>query len=118
MAELLRDGDSLVLKLTTLEKVEGIHGEIRVPVSAVQSVEVLDDAIHAVHGLKMPGSEIPGVFAMGTFVSGQGTIFAMVHHHTKRGLRVRLSGQSYMALIVGLDDPEQVRDSLNLPVGT
>lgn len=118
MAELIRDGDSLVLKLTTVEKVEGVHGEIRVPVSAVQSIEVLDDAIHAVHGLKMPGSQLPGVFAMGTFLSGQDTIFAIVHHQTKRGLVVRLTGQHYTRLIVGLDNPEAVRDALKLPAGT
>jgi hypothetical protein len=115
MAELVREGEELVLKLTAMEKVEGVHGNIHVPVAAVKSVTVLEDVIHEVHGLKLPGSRLPGVFAMGTFVSPKETIFAIVHHQNKRGLKVTLSGASYDALIIGLDDPEGVLSSLGLP---
>ena len=51
---------------------------------------------------------------MGTFVSGTGTTFAIVHHQTKRGIRVRLSGTTYDELIVGVEDPEQVVVSLDI----
>lgn len=112
MAELVREGDTLVLKLTPAGKVEGVHGDIRVPLSTVQSVVVLEDVIHAVHGMKMPGSRLPGVFAMGTFTSGEETIFAIVHHHTKRGIKVILKETAFDVLIVGVDDPEQVVFSL------
>lgn len=114
MAELIRDGDTLVLKLTTIEKAEGVHGDIRVPVSAVQHITVLDDVIHAVHGIKMPGSRLPGVFAMGTFMSGSETIFAIVHHQTKRGIKVTLTGEHYDALIIGTDSPEKVIAALHI----
>ena len=112
MAELVREEDTIVLRMSTIEKLEGVHGDIKVPVSAVQSVTVLDDVIHAVHGVKMPGSRLPGVFAMGTFLSKEGTTFVMVHHQNKRGLKLALKGASYDALIVGVDDPEQVATSL------
>ncbi|MCI0184133.1 PH domain-containing protein [Sulfoacidibacillus ferrooxidans] len=112
MAELVREGDTIVLRLSTIEKLEGVHGDIEVPVSAIQSVTALDDVIHAVHGLKMPGSQLPGVFAMGTFLSKEGTTFVMIHHHNKRGLKLKLNGTSYDALIVGVDDPEQVAAGL------
>ncbi len=106
MAELILDGIDLVLKLSTLEKVEGVHGDIRVPLSSVQSISVVEDVIHAVHGIKMPGSRLPGIFAMGTFISGNHTIFAIVHHQNKRGVQVRLQGAKYDALIVGVEEPE------------
>ena len=114
MADLIREEDMLVLRLSTLEKIEGVHGDIRVPISSVQSVKVLEDVIDAVHGIKMPGSRIPGVFAMGTFISHEGTVFAMVHHQTKRGLKITLSGAAYDALIVSEDHPEELIDSLGL----
>ncbi len=56
LAELVREENELVLKLRPIEKVEGVHGDIRVPISAVQAVTVIDDVIHAVHGIKLPGS--------------------------------------------------------------
>ena len=112
MAELIRERQELVVKLSTLEKAEAVHGDIRVPWSAVQSVTVLDDAIDAVHGLKFPGSRIPGVFAMGTFMSRNNTIFAIVHHQNKRGVQVRLQGAKYDALIVGVEEPEKLMKTL------
>ncbi|HBQ95348.1 MAG: hypothetical protein M1294_11905 [Firmicutes bacterium] len=112
MAELILDGSDLVLKLSTLEKMEGVHGDIRVPLSSVQSIAIVEDVIHAVHGLKMPGSRIPGVFAMGTFMSRNNTIFAIVHHQNKRGVQVRLQGAKYDALIVGVEEPEKLMKTL------
>ena len=119
MAELMREADNLVLKLSTAEKMESVHGDIRVPISAVKSVTVLDDVIHAVRGIKMPGTRIPGVVAMGTFLSGSDTTFAIVHHQNKRGLKVVLADRSstglgLTALIIGLDDPEGVMGQLGL----
>jgi hypothetical protein len=108
MAELMRDGQDLVVKLNVMEKAEAMHGEVRVPWAAVQSMTVLEDAIHAVHGLKLPGSRLPGVFAMGTFKSNEGNVFAIVHHQTPRGVKVTLTGAAYDALIIGTEDPEAV----------
>jgi len=115
LAQLLREEGTLVLQLSPLEKLEGVHGDIRVPVSAVQAVTVVEDVIHAVHGLRMPGSRVPGVFAMGTFISSEGRVFAIVHHQDKRGVKIQLAGEPYDALIVSAPDPAQLAASLNLP---
>jgi hypothetical protein len=108
VAELHVQGDDLVLHLSALEKTEALHGDLRAPLSAVRVVEVLDDAIHAVHGLRFPGSGWPGRFAIGTFV-GRGTkSFVVVHHDTPRGVRVKLEGATHDEWIVGAADPEAV----------
>lgn len=112
MAELVREDDGIVLKLTTVEKAEGVHGDIRMPLASIEDVTVVDDIIHAVHGLKMPGSRLPGVFAMGTFISGKETVFAIVHHQNHRGIRIQLQGERFDAVLVGADDPEKVMGSL------
>ena len=53
MAEVVVDGDELVLRLSRAEKFEAVHGDLRAPRSAVRSVEVLEDAHEpADHGLK------------------------------------------------------------------
>lgn len=117
MGEFIREEEHLVLKLTNVEKVEGVHGDIRVPISSIQSAEVLEDVIHSVHGMKFPGTHLPGFFAMGTFISREGKVFAMVHHQTKRGVKINLTGEKFVALIVGTDDPEQIISSLGFSVG-
>jgi hypothetical protein len=113
MAELSRNGDELVLTLTTAEKAESLHGDIRVPFSSVQDVEVVDDIIHAVHGMKFPGTRWPGRFMIGTLAHATGrNSFAVVHHDTARGIRVRLEGGVFSELLVGCADPEAVAASI------
>lgn len=109
MAELVVEGDELVLRLSTAEKVEGVHGDLRAPRSAVRAVEVLDDAHGAAGiraGLKV-GTRLPGVIEVGTIL-GRAKRFAAVHHDTPRGVRVVLDGTSYDEWIVGCADPEAV----------
>ncbi|MHB8333506.1 MAG: hypothetical protein ACYDEH_01210 [Acidimicrobiales bacterium] len=108
MAELVVGETDLVLRLTSAEKVDGIHSDLRAPLSAVTGVEVLDDA----HG----AADIVGLRA-GTRPAGHRgrlghgvsrTIFVAVHHNTPRGVRVALRDQPYDEWTVGCADPEAV----------
>jgi hypothetical protein len=119
MAELRIDGNELVLHLTAAEKIEGVHGDLRAPLSAVRGIEVLEDAhapvgVHA--GIKI-GTRIPGVVEVGTVQGPSQRLFAAVHRNTPRGLRVRLEGTSHDEWIVGCADPEAVAAGLGLPAG-
>ena len=111
MAELIVEGDDLVVRLSTVEKLAAVHGEVRVPLDSVKSVEVLDDAMSAIHGIRV-GTGIPGSVAIGTFTSRTAKIFAVVHHDTPRGVRVALDGDHYDEIIVGCPHPEIVAESL------
>jgi hypothetical protein len=117
MAELRIDGNELVLHLTAAEKIEGVHGDLRAPLSAVRGIEVLDDAhepvgVHA--GVKI-GTRIPGVIEVGIVQGANRRLFAAVHRGTPRGLRVRFEGTDYDEWIVGCADPETVAATLGLP---
>jgi hypothetical protein len=114
MAELIVDGDELVVRLRAVEKVEAVHGEVRLPLRSIKAVEVLDDAIGAVHGFRV-GTGIPGSVAVGTYSSRDAHIFAVVHHDTPRGVRVNLDGAQFDQLIVGCDDPEAVAAAIRPP---
>ena len=114
MAELVIEGDDLVVRLSTVEKLEAVHGEVRVPLASVKSVEVLDDAMGAIHGIRV-GTGIPGSVAIGTFTSRTAKIFGVVHHDTPRGVRVTLEGDHFDEIIVGCPHPEAVASSLHPP---
>ena len=114
MAELSVEGDELVVRLRPVEKLEAVHGEVRVPLGSVKTVEVLDDAVHAVHGIRV-GTGVPGSIAIGTFTSRDAHIFAVVHHDTRRGVRIGLEGAQFDELIVGCEDPEAVAASIKPP---
>jgi uncharacterized protein len=112
MAELRVEGGDLVLHLSTAEKIGGVHGDFRVPLSAVHSVEVLPDAHGPADGGIKLGTRIPGNIEVGTIWGGGRKVFAAVHPDTPRGVRVVLEGSSYREWIVGCADPETVAQAI------
>ncbi len=114
MAKLVREGDELVLHLMESEKLEGLHGDLHIPVGHVASVEAIDHPIGAVGGMKVMGARLPGLFAMGTYETTGGPIFAMVHRGAARGIRIHIQGGGYTAVIISAEDPEGTIASLGL----
>jgi hypothetical protein len=111
MAELIIEAADLVLNLTAFEKAEALHGDVRIPLTSVRSVEVLDDAVGAAHGFRV-GTAFPGVLVVGTLTSADTRTFAVVHHDAHRGVRVTLEDASFDQLIVGCANPEEVAGRL------
>lgn len=112
MAELLVEGNEVVLHLSRLEKLEAVHGDLRAPLAAVRSVEIVEDAHEpADHGLKV-GERLPGHSEVATVHTRGQTLFAAVHHDTPRGIRIDFDGCAYDAWIVGSADPESLAASL------
>ena len=111
MAQLDRDGDDLVVRLSTAEKAEAANG-LRPGAHGVQGVVDDLDALHAVSAwTKTVGASIPGQLLVGTFHS-DGKAFVAVHHHTPRGVRVTLEGANFDELLIGCEDPEGVIQQL------
>jgi hypothetical protein len=115
MAELVVEGDELVLHLSGVEKLEAVHGDLRAPRALVSSVDVLDDAHEpADHGFKV-GERFPGYSEVASVRTGGERLFAVVHHDTRRGVRVNFHGGDYDAWIVGSSDPESLKRQIEQP---
>jgi hypothetical protein len=116
MADVVREGNEIVLKLSTGERIMAMHRDVRVPLSAVKSVDVVDGPIRRIQGLKprnfkVFGGYSPGWFAYGSFFDGalRQLLFAAVNGRKPRGLEITLDGAKYTRLIVSLDHPETRR---------
>jgi len=119
VAELVLEGDQVVLRLTTRERLLAAHRDVRVPVSAVTSVELVEAPIQRIRGLrpryfKVVGGYWPGLFAYGSFFDGtvRRRLFAAVGGRTRRGVEVGLVGARYSRLVVSLDQPEVTKAAL------
>jgi hypothetical protein len=111
VAEVAIRGDELVVRLSTTEKLESLHSEVSVPLSAVRSVEVVENALDHVHGIRV-GTGIPGSTAVGTFTSKTAKIFGVIHHGEHRGIRILLEGADFDEILLGCADPESVASTI------
>jgi hypothetical protein len=100
------EGAELVVALTRLEKLAALRSDVRVPVAAVASVEVVADGVSTVRGARAPGTAWPGGPRIGTWRRRDGRTFA-VARPGRPAVRVRLSGDAsgFTELVVTVDDP-------------
>lgn len=111
MARIERVGDQLTVRLGTWEKVAGLRGDLRIPVSAVTAVQVEKDPLSAVRGIRAPGLHVPGRVKIGTWRRSGRKTFAVA----RRGLpavRLDLAGQRHDRLIVSVADAAGVAETL------
>jgi hypothetical protein len=109
-------GTELVLDLSGLEKVEGFHGDIHVPVSAVRDIRCVQDPWSELRGIRAPGTGVPGVVAVGTRRGSDIKDFAVVHG-SGPAIVVDLAGAEYDRLVVTEDDAERAARELRRQVG-
>ena len=105
MAECSVRDDELIVTLSAVEKLEAIHGDVVVPLSSVLSVEIIEQPLHYIHGIRV-GTGIPGLTAVGTFTTKSTKIFGVIHHGQHRGVRIVLTGAQFDEIILGDVDPE------------
>lgn len=107
MATLLVDGSDLLVKMAELEKFEAMHADLRIPLRAVRTVRVVDDAWPELRGIRAPGTGIPGVIAVGTRRGSFGKDFAVVHGR-EQAIVVELDGAAYSRVVVTTPDADGV----------
>ena len=110
MATVTTTPQTLHVSLTRAERILGLLRDLEVPRSAVRAVEVVPDGLAAVRGLRAPGLGLPGR-RIGTW-RGRGEKTLVSVRRGQPAVRVRLAGQRFDALLLGVDDPAAVADTL------
>jgi len=109
----VHDGE-VEVHLSALEKVGALHGEVRVPLSAVVGAHAVDNPWPELRGIRAPGTGLPGEIMLGTCRGSFGKDFAAVYRH-KPAVVVELQGEEYQRLIVTAEDPEATLRELGYP---
>lgn len=107
MANLLIDDEHVTVALSTAEKVAALHGNLTVPRSAIMRVTTVPDGMAEVHGLRAPGTGLPGVIMVGTWRTADAVTFAVCHGR-RPAVVLDLNGQAYDRLVVTVDNPEEI----------
>jgi hypothetical protein len=111
------DGDQLVLRMSRWERLGALHGDVRVPRSAVRDVTTSDQPWKVLRGVRMPGTGCPRLIMLGT-TRGRGWKDFNAVYRKRPVVIVDLDGQEFERLVVTRDEAEAVaahlRDGLGL----
>lgn len=105
MPTIVLDSATLTVRLTSVEKISALRGDIRVPLAAITRVSVEHDALAAARGLRAPGLAIPNRTKIGTWRGRRHRQFVSA----RRGipaLRIRVAGAGDDELVLSLPDAE------------
>src|SRR5579859_4327540 len=98
--------DTLHLHVEGLDKLWAFKSELTIPLQHITSVRT-DSQVTTkwLHGLKWPGTSVPGVITAGTFYQDGKRIFWDVHHPDNT-IVIDLHDERYNQLIVEVEDPQ------------
>ncbi|MGH2943623.1 MAG: hypothetical protein ACRDLN_12705 [Solirubrobacteraceae bacterium] len=111
MAALVSEGDDLVLRLSPWEKLGAVHGDVRVPLGAVEDVAVTRAPFDDLRGIRAPGGAWPRRFALGTWRYRGGKDFVALYRR-RPAVIVRLRDAPYRRLIVCADDADATAERI------
>ncbi|MEO8898918.1 MAG: hypothetical protein ABI352_09080 [Candidatus Dormibacter sp.] len=95
----------LAVHVTGVDRILAFTSTITIPLAHVTAItQDATEAAKAFHGLRLPGTAIPGVLTAGSFLkSGEWTFWDV--HDPGNAVVISLIHEHYSQLVVGVDDP-------------
>jgi hypothetical protein len=106
MVDLSISGGNLVLHVRGADKLWAFKSSLEIPLAHIAEIRVDPAIAHGWwHGLRMPGTNIPGVLTAGTFYQDGKRVFWDVHN-PENTVVIELKDERYNELIVEVADPK------------
>ena len=96
----------LTLHVRGTDKLWAFKSSLEIPLVHIAGVRADPEVARGwYHGIRMPGTNVPGVITAGTFYQDGKRVFWDVHHPQKT-IVIDLHDERYSELVVEVDDPE------------
>jgi hypothetical protein len=106
MVKLTIENDRAVFEVEGLHQLWALRSRLEIPLAHITNAEFSpDDVARWWHGWKLAGTDIPGVFAAGTFFYHGELVFWDVHRPAQT-IIVSLNHERYKKLIMEVENPE------------
>ena len=97
---------TLTLHIRGGDKLWAFKSSLEIPLVHIAGVRADPETARGwYHGIRMPGTNVPGVITAGTFYQDGKRVFWDVHHPEKT-IVIDLHDERYNELVVEVDDPE------------
>jgi hypothetical protein len=110
-------GGVLILHVEGMDKVWALKSQLSIPLQHITGVRLDEDVVKQwFHGIKWPGTSVPGVITAGTFYQDGKRVFWDIHH-PERAVVISLAHESYNELVIEVENPDDFVASLQRSIG-
>lgn len=105
MVEISINGDRARFEVEGWDKLWALKSQLEIPLDHILSVRADPEPARGWwHGVRLPGTQIPGVLTAGTFYQHGGAVFYDVHD-PEGTIVLELDHEHYTALVIEVADP-------------
>ena len=108
MVSVVVEGDRVRFEVEGWDKLWALKSRLEIPLAHVQSVRADPEPARGWwHGLRLPGTQIPGLLTAGSFYQHGGFVFYDVHD-PERTVVIELDHEHYQRLVIEVESPDDV----------
>ncbi|MES2306328.1 MAG: hypothetical protein V4558_12510 [Gemmatimonadota bacterium] len=116
MVEVTITGDTIRCDVQGWHKLWALRSQLEFPLAHVRSVRHDAEAARGWwHGMKMPGTNIPGILTAGTFYQHEGAVFYDIQD-PEHAVVLELDHEHFARLVIEVEDPAatvaMIRDAM------
>ena len=116
MAEIELTATTLIVHIRGADQFFALKSKLEVPLKHIAGIDVRPpDAGQIWHGLRVGGSNLPGVITAGRFLQHGQWAFWDVHDPDK-AIAIRLHDERYGKLVVGVDLPDATAEAIRAAI--
>jgi len=113
MVQISIHGDRVRFEVQGWDKLWALKSQLEIPLAHIRSVRADPEPARGWwHGFRLPGTEIPGVIAAGTFYQHGEAVFYDVHD-PEDTIVLELDHERYKRLVIQVGDPATAVATLN-----
>jgi hypothetical protein len=114
VADITAEHGDLIVHLSPWEKIGALSGDVRVPQAAVRRVRISSRPLAEIRGLRVVGTGLPRVIALGTWRRRRGRKDFAAVYRKREGVVIDLDERMarYSRLIVSVHDAEATMTKL------
>jgi hypothetical protein len=99
-------GSNLILRIEGIDKILAFKSELTIPLKHITDIRMDEEIVQGRwRGIKLPGSNIPGILTAGTFYNEGKRVFWDIHH-PQAAVVISLTHESYDELVIQVEDPK------------
>jgi hypothetical protein len=116
MVKVSIENDRVRFEIEGWDRLWALKSQLEIPLSHILAVGAAPEAARGGwDGLRLPGTQIPGVLTAGSFYQSDGFVFFDVHD-PERTIVIDLEHEHYKRLVIEVEDPAEVVERIRASI--